>query len=162
MINRRLLRWSLILLILAAFAVWLEPTRVVWGWLRGEAFYLGRPTSWWAEQIRPWQKRSRLSTFGTDGGLYQWYTFEATRSRFTNWLACYVQIPEPIWPAVLDGDPEAKAVLDELLGHGDSLVRDWAAEGRERIGTDAKGPTVCRVRGLGRPQRRVPGGNDGP
>jgi hypothetical protein len=38
MIKRRLLRWSLILVILAAFAVWLEPTRAVWGWLRGEAF----------------------------------------------------------------------------------------------------------------------------
>src|SRR5262245_55472433 len=31
MTKRRLLRWSLILVILAAFAVWLEPTRVVWG-----------------------------------------------------------------------------------------------------------------------------------
>ena len=38
MTKRRLLRWSLILVILVAFAVWLEPTRVVWGWLRGEAF----------------------------------------------------------------------------------------------------------------------------
>jgi hypothetical protein len=48
---RRLLRWSLILVIVAAFAVWLEPTRVVWGWLRGEAFYQGRPTSWWARNL---------------------------------------------------------------------------------------------------------------
>ena len=44
MTKRRLLRWSLVLVIVAAFAVWLEPTRVVWGWLRGEAFYQGRPT----------------------------------------------------------------------------------------------------------------------
>jgi hypothetical protein len=44
MTKRRLIRWSLILVIFAAFAVWLEPRRVVWGWLRGEAFYLGRPT----------------------------------------------------------------------------------------------------------------------
>ena len=44
MTKRRLFRWSLILVILAAFAVWLEPTRVVWGWLRGEAFYQARPT----------------------------------------------------------------------------------------------------------------------
>jgi hypothetical protein len=42
--QRRLLRWLLILVTLAAFAVWLEPTRVVWGWLRGAAFYKGRPT----------------------------------------------------------------------------------------------------------------------
>ncbi len=44
MTKRRLLRWSLLLVILAAFAIWLEPTRVVWGWLRGAAFYQGRPT----------------------------------------------------------------------------------------------------------------------
>ena len=36
MTKRRLLRWSLLLVILAAFAVWLEPTRVVRGWLRGD------------------------------------------------------------------------------------------------------------------------------
>ena len=50
--------WSirlLILVILAGFIVWLEPTRVVWGWLRGEAFYQGRPTSYWAERIGPWR-----------------------------------------------------------------------------------------------------------
>ena len=48
---KRKLRWMLILAILAAFAVWLEPTRVVWGWLRGDAFYDGRPTSWWEQEL---------------------------------------------------------------------------------------------------------------
>jgi hypothetical protein len=52
MTKRRLLCWSLTLLTFAAFAVWLEPTRVVWGWLRGDAFYQGRPTSWWREVLR--------------------------------------------------------------------------------------------------------------
>ncbi len=46
MTKHRLFRWSLIFVILAAFAVWLEPTRVVWGWLRGAAFYQGRPTGY--------------------------------------------------------------------------------------------------------------------
>jgi hypothetical protein len=55
MTKRRLLSCSLILLTFAAFAVWLEPTRVVWGWLRGEAFYQGRPTSWWSREILHWQ-----------------------------------------------------------------------------------------------------------
>ena len=57
MTKRRLLRWSLILVILAAFAVWLEPTRVIWGWLRGEAFYQGRPTSYWREKCDEWIDR---------------------------------------------------------------------------------------------------------
>jgi hypothetical protein len=51
MTKRRLVRWSLILLILAAFAVWLEPTRVVWGWLRGEAFCQGR-----LQPLAAWQR----------------------------------------------------------------------------------------------------------
>jgi hypothetical protein len=54
MTKRRVIRWSLILLTLAAFAVWLEPTRVVWGWLRGEAFYQRRPTSWWRTELNRW------------------------------------------------------------------------------------------------------------
>ena len=61
MTKRRLMRWSLILLTFAAFAVWLEPTRVVWGWLRGEAFYQGRPTSFWRGVIeRDLQTEPRL------------------------------------------------------------------------------------------------------
>jgi len=51
MTKRRLLRWSLIFVTLAAFTIWLEPTRVVWGWLRGEAFCDGRPTRWWRAQL---------------------------------------------------------------------------------------------------------------
>src|SRR5215510_14081773 len=66
MTKRRLLRWSLILLILAAFAVWLEPTRVVWGWLRGEAFYQGRPTSYWRLKCDEWLER-----FDDHGSLTQ-------------------------------------------------------------------------------------------
>ena len=57
MAKRRLIRWSLILVALAAFAVWLEPTRVVWGWLRGEAFYQGRPTSYWRVKCAEWMER---------------------------------------------------------------------------------------------------------
>ena len=56
MTKRRLLYWSLILVILAAFAVWLEPTRIVWGRLRGEAFYQGRPTSYWRMEFARWGK----------------------------------------------------------------------------------------------------------
>src|SRR5215470_17522880 len=54
MTKRRLIHWSLLLFILAAFAVWLEPTRVVWGWLCGEAFYQGRPTSYWRQEFSNW------------------------------------------------------------------------------------------------------------
>src|SRR6266702_323725 len=56
MSKRWLIRRSVIFITLTAFAVWLEPTRVVWGWLRGEAFYQGRPTSYWRAEFDRWEK----------------------------------------------------------------------------------------------------------
>ena len=77
MTKRRLIRWSLILAILAAFAVWLEPTRVVWGWLRGEAFYQGRPTSWWRDELG----RMSVRLYGPAGieAYFQEHEFEAPK-----------------------------------------------------------------------------------
>jgi hypothetical protein len=60
MTKRRLLRWSLILIALSAFAVWLEPTRILWGWLCGEAFCDGRPASWWRGQLQSVQVKKML------------------------------------------------------------------------------------------------------
>src|SRR5262245_19802793 len=60
MTKLRLLRWSLILLILAALVDWLEPKRDGWGWLRGEAFYQGRPTRWWRIELSHWRLRGPL------------------------------------------------------------------------------------------------------
>jgi hypothetical protein len=39
--------FSLIALVGIALAVYFEPTHCVRGWLWGEAFFDGRPTSWW-------------------------------------------------------------------------------------------------------------------
>jgi hypothetical protein len=35
-------------------AVWFEPTYIVRGTLRGEAFYDGKPTSWWRRELQDW------------------------------------------------------------------------------------------------------------
>lgn len=37
---------------LVLIVVWFEPTCVVRGTLRGEAFYQGKPISWWRQAIR--------------------------------------------------------------------------------------------------------------
>lgn len=55
--NRRWLIRAFVLAVLAACIVWLEPTRVVWGWLRGEAFCQGRPTSYWRQKCDEWIER---------------------------------------------------------------------------------------------------------
>jgi hypothetical protein len=141
MTKRRLLRWSLILVILAAFAVWLEPTRVVWGWLRGEAFYQGRPTSYWAERIRPWDS---YCEFGGDGGLVVRirYCYVPNTGAAQRWLINHVGLPPPPWPSILDGDPNAEPVLRELLDDSSDLIRQWAVEGLDRIQTQERGPVI--------------------
>jgi hypothetical protein len=142
MTKRRWIRWSLILLILAAFAVWLEPTRVVWGWLRGEAFYQGRPTSYWARQIEPWDS---CCAVGFRGGIWRWsvvYEYVPKVSALHRWLSKYVSLPRPTWPAVLDSDAESAPVLHELLAHPTALVEKWAIVGIERMNTREKGPTI--------------------
>jgi hypothetical protein len=40
-----------------AVAIWFEPTYCVRGWLRGEAFFDGRPTSYWRERCDEWLDR---------------------------------------------------------------------------------------------------------
>ena len=45
--NRRRTWFVLFLLSGILLAAYFEPTRCVRGWLNGEAFFEGRPTSWW-------------------------------------------------------------------------------------------------------------------
>jgi len=136
MTKRRLLRWSLILVILAAFAVWLEPTRVVWGWLRGEAFYQGRPTSWWAEQLVLWDCQC-IGSVGegavTSFTVWEQYVCRPKPSSSRIWLSRFVKLADPPWPAVLEGDPASLPVLNELLHFPGPYVPQWAQEGLERI-----------------------------
>src|SRR5262245_18206139 len=111
MTKRRLLRWSLLLVLLAAFAVWLEPTRVVWGWLRGEAFYQGRPTSWWREESQRWF----MTDINSEKGIEEdWIRKPSAWDRL---IDKFVE-PGPAKyslssrPALLKGDPAATAVLE--------------------------------------------------
>jgi hypothetical protein len=118
MTKRRLLRWSLILLILAAFAVWLEPTRVVWGWLRGEAFYQGRPTSWWREELNRWNYSQGAAFLG--GQMHfapkSWYRepnfFQRHFPRYFQENPAHFPLP--------DGDPASQAMLMELMRYPDA------------------------------------------
>ena len=129
MTKRRLLRWSLIFVALAAFAVWLEPTRVVWGWLRGEAFYQGRPTSWWAEELDYWQV-GYLWNHGDNIPVY-WRTNSAFED-FTKQLL-RDNSKRPV-PAALTGDPAAEGILTELLNHPTKHVREMARHGLDQAG----------------------------
>jgi hypothetical protein len=142
MSKRRLLRWSLILVILAAFAVWLEPTRVAWGWLRGEAFYQGRPTSWWERELARWE----MHKLHLGGRAIVYY--ERSKNNPFEWLrACFThnerteidfRIPHESnlntkGPTLLHGDPDADQVLRVLAQHPVEPIRRLANQGLQMI-----------------------------
>jgi len=137
-------RWRalLALLILTAFAVWLEPTRVVWGWLRGEAFYEGRPTRYWRNEITQWEVTSRESGgfVQDDGMVHANDGYERSLSHIEAFFSRWIGPQEKPWPQLFDGDIDGKAVLTELSTDPSAHVQLWAIEGLRRIETGEKGP----------------------
>ena len=67
-------------------AVWFEPTYIVRGTLRNEAFYDGKPTSWWRRELNQWRidgvVTADLDTF-VDTPKPPWK--EPLSSRDSNW-----------------------------------------------------------------------------
>jgi hypothetical protein len=117
MTKRRLLLWSPFLVIFAAFAVWLEPTRVVWGWLRGEAFYQGRPTSYWRGELDRWEcVRDRC-------GTELWTRTKSTMEPFLERFTKQVEFTSEARPRILQGDPLAQSVLEGLRNDRSQRVR---------------------------------------
>jgi len=137
MTKRRLFCWSLILLILAAFAVWLEPTRVVWGWLRREAFYQGRPTSWWRNEIAQWKC---VGCVGIGFGSTWFYKREP--SAIEKVASRFVALPEKAWPTLLDGDDAGREVLQALMRDRDPRIGKLAEEGLKRHNSTERGPSI--------------------
>jgi hypothetical protein len=126
------------LLVLGAFALWLEPTRVVWGWLRGEAFYQGRPTSWWASELERWDCQVAFASFlGPEGekGCRRIERFYRKNTEFEQRWKRWFNIEETNAPApgVLTGDPAAEAVLLALAEHPSEHVQDLASRGLLRL-----------------------------
>lgn len=120
-------------IVLAAF--WLYQTRVVIRWLRGEAFYEGRPSSYWAAEIESWEC--------THGPWFRhcegWGEF-ARKPTLPAFIRKIVPEPKAKWPSLLDGDPEGLPVLRELLYHEADTVVQWAQEGIDRMDSGKKGP----------------------
>lgn len=50
--RKRRILCAMLAVAVAAVAVMVEPTRIVRGWLRGERFFAGRPSSYWSKVIR--------------------------------------------------------------------------------------------------------------
>jgi hypothetical protein len=113
-------------LIGVALAVYFEPTHCVRGWLWGEAFFEGRPTSYWADEIQQWDTVSDVA-----GGAPhdQYCTYSRRR-----WPRCLEQfLPAAEWPRLFDGDADGLPVLLELPDHPDWDVQEWVRVGMRRI-----------------------------
>jgi hypothetical protein len=148
--------------VLLGVAAWFEPTCVVRGWLCGEAFYQGRPTSYWSRELGRWEPaalvRVRTGNVVEDASISLLSSIEvapgpderAIRSvlrmfqrnayRRTPGLldraAGYVgiELEHPACPPLLDGDPAAGPVLRELLDDPSESVRAIAKHGLRSIG----------------------------
>jgi hypothetical protein len=121
--KRRWLTRVLVFAILAAFAVWLEPTRVVWGWLRGEAFCQGRPTSYWRAELGRWEK-----TVGYGMGPTRFEIWTRDAHWLENWFLERT-MPEsegPPQPMGANVGVDALAVLRELVNDESPRVRQVA------------------------------------
>src|SRR5262245_12651350 len=143
---KRKLRWSLILIIVAAFAIWLETTRGVWGWLRGEGCYDGRPTSWWEAELARWDMLELGLLLDEPGRIDPHGTafFERTRQGAFGWFFALFGKKEEVGrplpksldtdgPTLLHGDLAAEPVLRVLIEHSDPHVRQLATFGWQRL-----------------------------
>ena len=112
--------WILLVAVTAvALAVYFEPTHCVRGWLWGEAFYDGRPTSWWRESIHQWKDR-----FYSEEDAFRWQRGEGVMfrprstvllDRMRDWIRSdddRLRDHDP--PKVLAGSRDAEPVLREL------------------------------------------------
>ncbi|OAI48645.1 hypothetical protein AYO44_06695 [Planctomycetaceae bacterium SCGC AG-212-F19] len=140
-------RHSRLLVVLAVLLVTanvLHPA-VHWrliGWARGEAFYQGRPTSYWADKIEAtyqpvWGTGSVIGNGGTI-----WYV-ETQLSRLDQFLQQWLPgtTPVSVPPALtngplLDGDFDALPVLLALLRNESAKLRQVAVSGLVAQGRD--------------------------
>jgi hypothetical protein len=110
---------------LACAAAWFEPTGVVRGWVRGEAFYHGRPTNYWSRELRQWEFNPWSGYYRNPGPL-DWIA-----DRITSWYGVTPNTKDR--PVILSCDPAAQAVLGELLDDDDPDVREHAQRGLAQI-----------------------------
>lgn len=109
-------------------AVYFEPTHCVRGRLWGEAFFDGRPTSYWRHELTQWKVRKQPQ-FNWLGIMY---TYERRPTLMDSVTKRWLNRPPrelPDAPRLLQGDPAALAVLFELLDDPSPRVRRFAQIG---------------------------------
>lgn len=120
---KRKLAWLAALLLTLAVVAWFEPTCVVRGWLRGAAFYQGRPTAYWSRELGHWNGPSALLSW-----------IPSSRTVFRDGVAVTVDHNAPAvadWNGVVGAAPffvniaEADALTIPALARGDVNNAIW-------------------------------------
>lgn len=60
---KKLLALLALLVLAVPLALWLDPTGVLLGWLRGEQFFQGRPTSYWNAALQDQDPREHIQLY---------------------------------------------------------------------------------------------------
>ncbi len=136
--------------LLGALAVgWALPDLrwAAWGHLRGEAFYRGRPTSYWRGQLADWLSVNDMTCLPPlpPHTLPDLLGYDRT-DQLERRLGISPRVGDEanyLW----NGDPAAVPVLIELLQDPAPGMAPQAAHGLERIGPDARAavPTLVRM-----------------
>src|SRR2546427_10287317 len=109
--SRKKRTWLIIALIAVILpaAVFLDPTFVILGWLRGESFYQGKPTSYWSREMRGWMKLSdgwagAVGWAGKSRWIHvkEFFSFRELISTGRPFVSVMVEVGEP---PLLEGDP---------------------------------------------------------
>lgn len=142
--SRRRLCWiGLVLVVIALTFVLADPTSrsVLWGVLRGESFYRGKPTNYWGGLIH---EQHNIEFYLSPPRLSSWNWLERQRRTGGKRIAELDRLVQPL----VAGDAAAVRVLSELLDHEDEVVRVTATQGLGMIGPAAKDSTLTIARGL--------------
>ena len=140
--------WRLRLAILLIVASSLLLPAVHWrliGWARGEAFYQGRPTSYWKRQVR----QAVMKDFFLSGDLY-FAEADPEPGVIESWLNERLGQPEDLVerPVPWLGDPAMLPVLQEMLSCAEMKVQLFAIQGLGALGAAAEPawPTLVELR----------------
>ena len=141
LMNRRWRLWLGFALLVAPLFLPAVQWRLI-GWVRAEAFYQGRPTSYWDRELR---QGTMLRGVGCGERCVPFMTFQPPEpTLLEKWLKQYLDWDVDPGPS-LDADSEAIPVLLALLTSDHEIVRILAMEKLGKVGPEALAPfPACR------------------
>jgi HEAT repeats len=101
------------------------PRSILFGFVRGESFYKGRPTSHWSGVVKWWVEFRKHKRVGGFSDLMR-LTPPSLLDRLKGALPGFGRTDDFL-PPDWDSDPAALSVLSELLWEPDAEVREYAA-----------------------------------